>query len=312
MPEAGRYARHGLSPEGLITRAHTLSDYPLVFADTVGRELRSVYAEGPRGVLQAGRQTTNRDFRTKSVVNFGDDAGLEKVNEHGEFKHGTFRESGENLKLDTYGRIYSYTRQMQVNDDLGALQRIPALFARAAREKESGLAVDLLTSGSGNGPTLSDLKALFHADHGNKASAGAAISETTLSDARKALRLQTGLSGKPINLDPRILLVPAALETLAEKTVSAVQAAKTSDVNPFTALRVVVDSRLDAKSATRWYVVTDPAAFDGLWYAYLEGHQGPQVESRVGWEIDGVEVKVRLDFGVAFVDYRGWYTNAGA
>ena len=31
-----------------------------------------------------------------------------------------------------------------------------------------------------------------------------------------------------------------------------------------------------------------------------------------GWDVDGVELKVRLDFGAGFLDYRGWYQNPGA
>jgi len=80
-----------------------------------------------------------------------------------------------------------------------------------------------------------------------------------------------------------------------EKALSAVQAAKTDDVNPFTSLTLVVEPRLT--SATRWYVVADPALIDGLEYAYLEGAPGPQIETKVGFEVDGMQVKVRLDFG---------------
>jgi hypothetical protein len=28
--------------------------------------------------------------------------------------------------------------------------------------------------------------------------------------------------------------------------------------------------------------------------------------------VDGVEIRVILDFGAGFVDHRGWYANAGA
>jgi hypothetical protein len=30
------------------------------------------------------------------------------------------------------------------------------------------------------------------------------------------------------------------------------------------------------------------------------------------WDVDGVEVRVILDFGAGFIDWRGWYQNAGA
>ncbi len=37
-----------------------------------------------------------------------------------------------------------------------------------------------------------------------------------------------------------------------------------------------------------------------------------RVESRSGWDVDGVEIRVILDFGAGFIDRRGWFMNAGA
>ena len=65
-------------------------------------------------------------------------------------------------------------------------------------------------------------------------------------------------------------------------------------------------------SATRWYVTADPGEIDGLEFAYLSGNEGPQVESRSGWDVDGVEIRVILDFGAGFIDHRGWFQNPGA
>jgi hypothetical protein len=55
-----------------------------------------------------------------------------------------------------------------------------------------------------------------------------------------------------------------------------------------------------------------PGEIDGLEFAYLSGAEGPQVESRSGWDVDGVEIRVILDFGAGFIDHRGWFMNAGA
>ena len=159
-------------------------------------------------------------------------------------------------------------------------------------------------------PLMSDGVAVFAAGHGNLAATGAALSETTLAAARLAMRKQTGLSGDLIDVTSRYVLVPPALETTAEKVLSAVQATKTDDTNPFSAPSLVVEPRLT--SATAWYVAADPAVIDGLEYAYLEGAPGPQIETKVGFEVDGVQMKVRLDFGCGWLDHRGWYKNAGA
>jgi hypothetical protein len=158
---------------------------------------------------------------------------------------------------------------------------------------------------------MEDGDTLFHTDHGNKAAAGGAIADATLSAARLAMRSQTGLSGQRISATPKYLLVPPAQETTAEKWLATIAAAKAADVNPFSgSLSLVVEPRLS--SATRWYVSADPNEIDGLEYAYLAGGEGPQVESKSGWDVDGVEVRVILDFGAGFIDWRSWYQNAGA
>jgi hypothetical protein len=198
-----------------------------------------------------------------------------------------------------------------VNDDLGAFSDLARRMGQGAAETEARLLVELVEANSGNGPKLSDNKPLFHADHGNKAGSGAAISDTTLSAARLALRTQKGIEDRIIRVTPKYLLVPPALETEAERWLASVAAAKAADVNPFAgSLTMVVEPRLS--SASRWYVTADPAEIDGLEFAYLSGAEGPQVESKSGWDVDGVEIRVILDFGAGFVDHRGWYANAGA
>ncbi|WP_345784595.1 prohead protease/major capsid protein fusion protein [Ruixingdingia sedimenti] len=301
-----------LSPASLVTRAlHTTSDFPIILGDTVGRVLRDAYQAAPSGIRRLGRQTTARDFRAVNKIMLGEAPLLEKLNEHGEIKAGTMAEAREAYKVETWARKIGVTRQLLVNDDLGAFADLARRMGQAAAETEARILVTLLEAGSGNGPTMSDGKPLFHADHGNKAGTGAVISDATLSAARLALRTQKGIEDRTIRVTPRTLLVPPALETTAEKWLASIAPATAADVNPFSgSLSLVVEPRLS--SATRWYVTADPGEIDGLEFAYLSGAEGPQVESRSGWDVDGVEIRVILDFGAGFIDHRGWFMNAGA
>lgn len=301
-----------LSPASLVTRAlHTTSDFPIILGDTVGRVLRDAYQAAPSGIRRLGRQTTARDFRAVNKIMLGEAPLLEKLNEHGEIKAGTMAEAREAYKVETWARKIGVTRQVLVNDDLGAFADLARRMGQAAAETEARILVTLLEAGSGNGPTMSDGKTLFHADHGNKAGTGAAISDATLSAARLALRTQKGIEDRTIRVTPKNLLVPPALETTAEKWLASIAPATAADVNPFSgSLSLVVEPRLS--SATRWYVTADPGEIDGLEFAYLSGAEGPQVESRSGWDVDGVEIRVILDFGAGFIDHRGWFMNPGA
>jgi hypothetical protein len=34
-------------------------------------------------------------------------------------------------------------------------------------------------------------------------------------------------------------------------------------------------------------------------------------EQRIGWNVDGIEVKARMDFGAKAIDWRSFYKNPG-
>lgn len=296
----------GLSADARVTRAqHSTSDYPLVLGDAFNRTFRRAYERAPEGARVLARQTSHQDFREKRAIMLGEGPDLAKVPEGAEYTHGTIAEGGASYALETYGRIFGVTRQVQVNDDLGAFFRVPAHMGQAARAFEAAQIVKLIE----DNPAMSDGTPVFHADHANLGTGGT-INVTTLTEARLLMRKQTGLSGALIDMVPRFVLVPPELETTAEQALSEIQATKTDDVNPFAALQVVVEPRLSDSGA--WYVVADPARADGIEYAYLEGAPGPQIETKAGFEIDGMQIKVRLDFGCGWIDHRSWVKNPGA
>jgi len=293
---------------------HGTSDFSLALGDAVGRELMRAFESADAGAVRIGRKVTATDFRSRYPIRIGDAPTLVKANEHGEFESGSIVESSEPAwKLDTFGRIFSITRQALVNDDLGAFADVPQRFGITAREFESAQVVALLTRASGAGPTMGDSNPLFHSAHGNLAGSGAVISVTSLGTARTAMRTQKNLDNRVINIQPRFLLVPAALETVAEQLLTQIDATKAADVNPFGSgkLELIVDPRLDAVSALRWYLVGDQG-YGGLEVAHLAGSEGPTLETKAGFEVDGVSFKVRLDFGCGFTDFRTWYINPGA
>ncbi len=279
-----------LFPGNEIIRAQARQFIGMILGDAVGRELRTAYAAAPAGIFQVAKQTTVRDFRAKSAIQFGGQPDLEKVNEGGAFNHGTFEESAESYSIATFGKIFAISRQALVNDNLGAFTSVPARLGASARAFEAAQLVAKLTAN----PAMSDGVAVFHADHKNL-SAEAIINATSLATARIAMRRQTGLTSELVDVTPRFVVVPPELELAAERMLTEIQAATVAEVNPFSNLSLVVEPRLT--NTAQWYVAADPATIDGLEYAYLEGAPGPQIESKAGFEVDGVQIKVRLDFG---------------
>jgi phage major head subunit gpT-like protein/phage head maturation protease len=301
----------GMSTGAIVERMLSTSDFTAIMGDTVDRALRAGYQSAPSALMAVARKSTARDFRRKTKLQISEAPTLEKVNEGGEFKFGALHDAQESYRIDTFGKIIAVTRQLLINDDVGAFTDMSAKWGEAAADFEAQHLVDLLETGAGDGPVMDDGNTLFHADHGNIADTAAAITIDSLAVARLKMRKQKGLAGRPINVRPRFLVVPPEKELEAEQVLASIQATTAEDVNPFGGkLDLLVETRLS--SATRWYLVSDPATTEGLEYSYLQGEEGPQIETKQGFEIDGMAFKVRLDFGAAFLEHRGWFRNAGA
>lgn len=303
----------GMDREQILTRAmHTTSDFPQLLTGVGNRTLMPAYQAAESPLKRLARQALHNDFRTASRLKLGETGALGKVSESGEIKHTTRGEAAEGYALDTYGSLFSLSRKAIINDDLGAFRDWGIAAGRAAAETEANLLFALLTQSSGAGPIMGeDGKRLFHADHGNLAGSGATPGVDSLTEARKALRFMKGLDGKtPIAATPKFLLVGPELETIGEATLAAITAATTDDVNPFGGkLELLVEPRMTGDD---WYIFTDPAQLAVLEYAYLSSAQGPQMASREGWDVLGMEFRVVLDFGCGAIDYRGAFRNPGA
>jgi len=172
-----------------------------------------------------------------------------------------------------------------------------------------------------------DSVALFHANHKNLITGATSSLDPTvntaapgpisaMNGARTKMRLQKGPQGTPLNLVPRFAAAPAALETYLLQMLYPINiaSADSTKVVPewVRSLVPVIEPRLDAVSATAWYVIADPAQIDTVEYCYLEGQEGVYIETRQGFDVDGLEIKARNDFAAAAIDFRGMQKNAGA
>lgn len=301
--------RHGQTVQGVsdaqvFTRAGSMvtGDLAGILGDSAGRSLRTAYDAAPSGLRPAARQTQYPNFKVQTKYMLGDAPPLRRVLEGGEYPMGSVAESANTNTLQTFGSMIPYTRQMWINDDLGALADFSRRMGIAAREFENTQLVTALTSN----PIMGDGLAVFVAGH-NNVDAASAPSVTSLNAGRVRMRKQTSANGMPVNATPRFLIVPPEYETIGEQLLTTLNATAVTDVNPFAKLSLLVEPRLT--NATQWYLAADPANIDGLEYAYLEGAPGPQVETTVAFEVDAMMIKVRLDFGAAWIDHRGWYRN---
>lgn len=300
---------------GFRVRAGALStsDFPYLLGAVSGKMLRKAYEEAPNTFKAWCGQRTVPDFKPVKEIMLSGAPDLPALSEGAEYTYGTLEESQETWSLATYGVIIAITREALLNDDLQGFAKVPRALGQAAARKESDIVYGLLTSN----PTMSDGKTLFHADHGNLATGAnvGAPSVATIAEARRAMRVQKDLNGTTVlNLVPKFIIVPAALEATVAQLLSQIQASQATNVVPafIQSLTPIVEPRLDAASETAWYLAADPVQVDTIVYGYLEGQTGPYVETKAGWEREATEIKVRHDFGAGVIDFRGLYKNPGA
>jgi len=296
--------------------AHGTSDFANLFSNVANKRMRAGYEESAGTYTQWARRAPNApDFKNISIVQLSGAPDLLQTNEHGEFKYGTMQDAGVTYALVTYGRMVALTRQAIVNDDLRAFERLVSAFGASSSRLENRLVYSQLTAN----PAMGDGKALFHADHGNLGTGTpSALQLSAMKAGRTAMRKQKGLANEELNLAPNFLIVPATLEQDAyQLTSSNYVPAKQGDVNEFraggrTAVEPIVEPILDAASETGWYMASNNSQIDTVEYCYLDGAEGPVIETQQGFEIDGVTFKCRLDFAAKAVDHRGLYKGVGA
>ena len=292
--------------------AMTTSDFPNILANVANKTLRQAYDAAPRTFVPFCRQVTALDFKPVNRIQLSDIAALQKTNENGEFVRIYVGDSKESYALTTWGGIVPITRKVVLNDDLQALTRIPAGLGIAAATMESDTVWAVITANA----AMADGLPLFHATHKNLTASNGLAAVANITAARKVMRKQIAPKGTILNLIPKFLIIPAALEGIAVQLTNPINLAATAssaDVPAFVRAMVpIVEPRLDAVASvgdTNWYTAADPSSIDTIEYCYLEGQQGVYIETRQGFEVDGVEIKARLDFAAAAIDHRGLQKN---
>jgi len=288
-----------------ITAWNDSADFPGIMANVANKRLRDAYNEDPGTYTVWARRAPNApDFKQISVAQLSGAPNLQQVNEAGEYTYGTLTDGAVNYQVMTYGKIVALTRQAIVNDDLRAFDGLVTAFGGAARRKENELVYAQLTA-AGN----------YSAPNGNLGAA--ALSFEALAAMRVAMRKQTGLAGEKLNLSASFLIVPPELWSIADQLTSSTYVpAVQANISEFraggrSALTPVVEALLSDTGPATWYAAAGGRMVDTVEYCYLDGAEGPVTESKTGWEIDGMEMKVRLDFAAKAIDHRGLYKSVG-
>lgn len=297
----------------IFTRAMlSTSDFPGIFTNALNVRLLARYQLAEPTYKRWAALYTAPDFRALNVIRAGDFPALLPINETGEIKSGSFGESKEQFQVAAYGVMLNISRQMMINDRLMAIEQVLGSAGARVADWENAKAYALLLSAAAAGPTLlTDGVAVFNAAHNNLAGVAAAITISSIGLGRAAMMKQTTIDGLKGNFQPATLLVSPDKQTEADQLFTAIFAATIANAVPqsFRTMAPVADANLTGNG---WYLFADPMTAPCFVYGFLEGFEGPRLASEQEFDVQGMRVKLEHDFGVAAIDYRGGYRNAGA
>ncbi len=294
----------------MIGGMHSTSDFAYILQNVAAKSALKGYQEAEETFQLWTSKGEASDFKPIARVDLGLFPNLLKVEEGGEYKYAKIGDRGVTVVLATYGRMIAITRQAIINDDMSILGKLPIKMGRAAKRTVGNLVYGVLV----NNPNFVDGVPLFHADHKNLAAVAANPSAAAWEAAVNSMGSQTDgdAIATALNIRPKYFL-SGAHEFLAQQLLTStgsLDAQKSAAVaNTVKGLVTpITDRRI---TGNQWFMAADPNQHDTIEVTYLDGNEEPVVESKDGWNIDGTELKVRLDAGVNPLDFRGLYKNAG-
>lgn len=337
-PAPGATDLRGLSLSGLaketlrrdgLQNAHLLTD-DVIFRqhlnssstfqgilDTTARQVfEKAYTESETTYQEWTKRGTLKDFRPTKTWQTGTAGELQLVGENGELKHDAPNaHEGAERQLLTFGRQFTMTRDAFINDDVDFIQTLPALYAQSARQGINKLVYQMIAK---NG-AIYDGKTLFNADHKNISDVSGVPTVETISKMRRLLKNQTAPGGTvKMNISPKYLIVPTALETVAAQIIGSTadpNGVHNGVQNPFyNSLKIIADAELDDATANgefEWFMGAD-AIRSAVQVDFLNGIDMPTIQMRqappgqLGYVWD-----IYIDYGVTVVDYRTLIKNNG-
>lgn len=308
--ESGSTVNFGDNMELARAAINSTSTFPAIMSNLANKSVMVGFNEAETTYQIWAGKGSNRDFKEAARVALSEAGNLELVPEGGQFQQDFLGEASARTKVATYGKLFSLTRQAIINDDLGLFSKFATKYGSAAKRLVNKMVYAQLT---GN-VKMQDNIALFDTKHGNVAGTGEALSVKAIAKAITAMRRQKGITDDAtLNITPKYLVVPPELEMVAYQIVNstaAVDGVNSGVVNPYKGRFVVVaDAELTDPDA--WYLVADATQHDTIEVTYLNGVETPRLETRQGFDVDGIEYKVAFDCGVSALDFRGLYKNAG-
>ncbi len=297
----------GLSDQEVNRRAVTTSDFPIIAGGTFNLAMRRELDTSAAPITALyGRDTVSTfNAETRALADWTSLAIADRL-ESGHYKHSFIHESGETVQATVMGGITSKSYELNINAG-SRLGNDGAQFGKRLSAEIADRMTAYVEQDDHAGPKMSDNKSVFDASRGN-IQAFTIDGQTEIAQVmamRTTMAKRKGKGDVMIGVYPTHWMVHSDFEEQALRLLAAVQASAIADVNPLAGkLQVVVEPRLNDPSKS--WLVADPSKMDGAVRVYLQGQEAPFTDSRINFETDAVQFKIRHPFGLGWLEWRSW------
>lgn len=306
--QAQRAAFGMVGPQQIAAGAFSTLSIPNVLAATANKFLRDGWNAVDMTPLAIAAIRSVSDFKAITTVSLTGHLMFEELGASGEIKHGTISDLTYTNQADTYAKMLAITRKDIINDDLGALTAVPRRLGRGGALKLNDIFWSVFLNNS----------AFFVSTNNNHNEAVADMTIGGLEATETIFLNQTDPDGKPLGIQPKILLVPTAIKAAAlalmasERLIDGTATGVRGDANIYRGrFRVesspyMSNSAYTGYSAAAWYMLADPNEMPVIEIAALNGRVEPIVETAdADFNVLGVQMRGYSDVGVALQEYRG-------
>lgn len=303
------------------------SAFSAIMDSAVKKTLEEAYKEVPTTFQLFTTKGTLHDFKEDKdrTYIYGSGDRLLKVPENGELKQSTIStEALPTRKLETYGRQFSLTRQAFINDDIGLVLTVPAVYARMAKETINEQVYDLLFN---NGKVYDDKVLFDKTNHKNLATNASKPTQSAIQSMILLMGRQVHpVTKKRIMNKPKFLITGVGYQfELATLFGSRnIPGSANNDINPLfdnplsknlieePYLNTLADAITSGTKNVPWFMISDPLYCKGIQVDYLDGKETPTIRrSDATPGTLGFTWDIYHDWGVFVADYKGIYRNNG-
>lgn len=310
--------------------------FPMLFADSLDRQLYGAYEAAPLSWSKYARRGTVNDFReVKRFASTGLRGRLKKVNELAEHERRSIEELEYKYSVDKYEAGFGLSFEMMINDDLGMFKSLATDLAQSARDSEELFVTELFVDSTGPSTDV------YNTANDNLVEDNAPLTRDALQGAITRLLARKDDKGMPIVVKAVKLVVGTGLLLKAQEIVNATEyriedpvthnitiisgngIAQNFEVVPNYFMATVDTTNAD----TAWYLFADAqtTARPALEIGFLRGYEQPGLYEkipdmrRIGggaetpWSYDhgSSEKKVQHIFGGTPVDPRMTMASKG-